>query len=204
MNGVAAKGRGMSHSPGVVRRNISLRQRTAPKSLRIPALVQEYPDPPRDEVFSPQADNVEISSMSLSPVQFLPGPDTLRSLEIDSDSDTETTVSGGAGGSCSDLSKTSSRPVSCLTDFSNYLDTSQCVGDVDDVAVNHAAFRSLTRESTCEIDSYGWETEYDRKDSCRNADSVWRCRGLGYHRTASSKQRLLHRVLSLPDKHNQL
>ncbi|KAI1815041.1 hypothetical protein GGS20DRAFT_363152 [Poronia punctata] len=196
----------LHHSPSLVRRNIRLRQRAAPKPLIIPFFTRGDVDLRRDEVFSPQTDNPGLPSMSMSPVQFLAVPEMLRALEVDSDSDLEATQRSSSGPSvgpeesCSDLSETLSRRLSCLTDMSNYLDTSQSCDGADDVAVNHATYRSLTRESTSETDSYGWETEYDRKEDCRNADLARRRRGLGCRKSTSAQERLLRRVLSLSEE----
>ncbi|KAI3317612.1 hypothetical protein HD806DRAFT_365266 [Xylariaceae sp. AK1471] len=187
MSGVAAKARGVSHiNTCLVKRNIRLRQRAALRSLRIPVQAMEGPGLNRDTMFSPHTENIAFSSMTMLPVQFLPGPETLRPLEVDTDTDTETTIS--------------SRTSSCLTDLSNFLGISRSGSD-DDMAMQHVHDSdTLSRESSCDADSYGWETEYDRKVDCRNADPVWSCHTLGYPRGMADKQSLLHRVFSPSEK----
>lgn len=166
VSGVAAKGQGASYVHScLVKTNVRLRQRAALGSLRIPTPNLEGPGFDRDDTFSPSSD----SSASMAPVQFLPGPETLEPLEIDTDTETPTSTPGGStfNRSWKNLSTSLSRRPPCgLADLSNYLDISQ--PEEGDVMMRRVVTDSLTRESSCDADFYGWESEYDRRPSCGN------------------------------------
>jgi hypothetical protein len=84
--------------------------------------------------------------------------------------------------------------------MSNYLGVLHSGGDDDFPMEQVHTPDTLSRESSCDADSYGWETEYDRKVVCRDTDPAWSCHTLGYPRTMTGKQSLLHRVFSPPDE----
>ncbi|GAW14782.1 hypothetical protein ANO14919_041850 [Xylariales sp. No.14919] len=118
----------------------------------------------------------------MAPVQFLPGPDTLGPLEVDTD--TETTVSTETGTDCdrawSHASKAPRRASCCVADLSNYLSISH--SEDDDRIMKQLDSDPLTRESSCDTDSYGWETEYDRQLDCRSANLARGRHRLGFRR----------------------
>ncbi len=177
MSSVAAKARGMSHVHSfLVKRNVRLRQHAALKSLRIPAQNLETPVLKRDDTSSP-CTNISTATAS---VQFLPGPETLEPLEIDTD--TETTLSTATSidfeGTWYNIPKVSSSPPCTLVDLSNYLSMSHS----EDDALKRVDSDPLTRETSCDADSYGWESEYDRRLDCGNAKLVRSCHMLRYHR----------------------
>ncbi|KAI1366375.1 hypothetical protein F5Y08DRAFT_137009 [Xylaria arbuscula] len=106
----------------------------------------------------------------MAPVQFLPGPETLEPLDIDTDTETPISTPGGSGSdeSWRTLSGSSSRrPPSSLADLSNYLGVSQ--PEDDNGAMRRVVTSPLGSESSCDADFYGWESEYDRRPSCGNA-----------------------------------
>jgi hypothetical protein len=182
-SGVAAKARGMSHMNLCLgKRNVRLRQRTVLRTFHVPAQIMEGSGLRRDSMFSPHTGKM-VFSETLTPVEFLPGPETLQPLEVDTD--TETTVSTETGTdmdeSWSNTPKVSSRTSHCLVDLSNYLDASHSGNDADTV-MRQLDSAPLTRESSCDTDSYGWETEYDRQLDCGNANMVRGHHRLRYHR----------------------
>ncbi|KAI1748505.1 hypothetical protein F4782DRAFT_354920 [Xylaria castorea] len=180
MSGVAAKFRGI-YPMNPCLKNVRLRQRAALRSLRIPAQISEGPVSKADSIFSPHTDKVGFLA-TIAPVQFLSGSETLEPLEIDTD--TETTVSTETGTDSdetwSSITKTS-RKSSCLADLSSFLRLSQFDND-GDTMMKQPGSRTLTRENSCDIDSYGWESEYDRQLDCGNANPARGCSGLGYHK----------------------
>ncbi|KAI8624600.1 hypothetical protein F5Y19DRAFT_480480 [Xylariaceae sp. FL1651] len=167
---VAAKARGAS----LAKRNIRLRQRIGPKPLRIPTQVLEDPNVKRDAVLSPHPINMTAST-TMSPVHFLPMPETLRPLEIDATADTDITVgtekSTRHEKSWAALTKTTSY---CFTDLSNYIGCSLSRDDNGN-AMTSISSKVLTRASSCETDSYGWENEYDHKIDCGNTNLICNC-----------------------------
>ncbi|KAI0556282.1 hypothetical protein F4679DRAFT_578408 [Xylaria curta] len=177
MSGVAAKFRGMYHTnPCPVRKNVRLRQRAVLRSLRIPPQISEGPGSKADSLFSPHSDKVGFST-TVAPVQ-LSDSETLGSFDIDTD--TETTVSTETGTDSdetwSNITK-ASRKSCCLTDLSNLLGLSSQSDDEGDTVMTQPSPRTLTRESSCDADSYGWESEYDRQLDCGNASPARGCSG---------------------------
>ncbi|KAI0426998.1 hypothetical protein F5Y09DRAFT_333728 [Xylaria sp. FL1042] len=165
MSGVAAKARDMSHTHSMVKRSIRLRQRAALKSLRIPAQNFVSSGLKRDDTFSPHTD----ISTAMAPVQFLPGPEILEPLEVDTD--TETNVSTTAGtdldGAWYDIPKAPSGLPCSFADLSNYMAISRSKDA--NITTKPIDSPSLSRESSCDTDSYGWESEYERRLDCGNA-----------------------------------
>ncbi|KAJ2975333.1 hypothetical protein NUW58_g8385 [Xylaria curta] len=178
MSSVAAKARCMSSiNPCLAKRNIRLRQRAALKSLRIPTQILEGPGFQRDGVSRPE--KIAFTTTT-APVQLFPGPETLHTLEVDTDTDTavsmETSVDSDEAWSLAPKTSKSR----CLVDLSNFLGIPQS-DDESDVMVRQLSSDPLTRESSCDIDSYGWETEYDRQLGCGNANPARGCHILDYH-----------------------
>lgn len=183
MNDVAAKARVLSHTnPFLVKRSLRLRQHAALKSLRISSQTSDDSGLHRESMFSPHSEKMAFST-TMAPIQFLPGPDTLRPLEVDTD--TETTTGTGIGTDSDeplcDGPKTSSRMPCFLIDLSNYLDASHDEGKAD-MEINRTDRPPLTEKRSCDTDSYGWESEFDRQLDCGRTDST-RCRRIGYRRT---------------------
>ncbi|GAP92204.2 putative regulator of g-protein signaling [Rosellinia necatrix] len=178
---VAAKA-GMPHiTTCLVKRNLRLRQHAALKTLRIPPRISEGPNFRRDSMFSPHSDQLMFST-TMAPIQFLPGPDTLQPLEVDTD--TETTASTDVGtdsdGAWPEIPKASR---ACpLSDLSNYLGISRCDTDANaDIMMGQPDHVPLARETSCDMDSYGWEGEYDRRLDCGRPSSGRGCPRRGYH-----------------------
>lgn len=186
MNDVAAKARGLSHTnPCLVKRSIRLRQHAALKSLRIPSQTTDGSNLKRESMFSPHSEKMAFST-TMAPIQFLPGPDTLRPLEVDTEVDTYTETAGTEIGTDSDeqlcdRSKTSPRMPCFLIDLSNYLDASHDEGEAS-TEINRTNRPPLTEKRSCDTDSYGWESEFDRQLDCGRTGST-RCRRIGYRRT---------------------
>ncbi|KAF2965072.1 hypothetical protein GQX73_g8500 [Xylaria multiplex] len=183
MSSVAAKARSMPQlNLSLAKRNVRLRQRVALKSIRIPAQIIEGPDSKRDTTFSPCTDKMAFSTMA--PIQFLPGPDTLGPLEVDTDTETILSTETGTDidGAWSHAPKASRRASCCLADLSNYLSVSHSEDD-EDSAMKQLDSDPLSRESSCDADSYGWETEYDRQLDCRNTNVSRGRHRFGYRRT---------------------
>ncbi|RYC57556.1 hypothetical protein CHU98_g8653 [Xylaria longipes] len=182
MSGVAAEFRGMhSMTSCPVKRNIRLRQRAVLRSLRIPAQISEVPGSKRETMFSSHTDKMSFS-VTMAPIQFSPGIETLGPLEIDTD--TETTVSTETGTDSDETWSnitTTSRKSSCLADLSNFLRLSQSDDD-GDTTIQQLDSCTSTRESSCDADSYGWESEYDRQLDYANTNPARGCSGLGYHK----------------------
>ncbi|KAI1348573.1 hypothetical protein F5Y01DRAFT_210447 [Xylaria sp. FL0043] len=165
MSGVAAKSRDMSHAHCMVKRNIRLRQRAALKSLRVPAQNYVSSGLKREETFSPHTD----ISAAVAPVQFLPGPDTLEPLEVDTDVESTASTTAGADldGTWYSIPKVPSRLPCSFADLSNYLGISH--SNEARVTTKQVESPSLSRESSCDADSYGWESEYERRVDCGSA-----------------------------------
>ncbi|KAI0876348.1 hypothetical protein GGS24DRAFT_238132 [Hypoxylon argillaceum] len=181
-SGVAAKARGIPHiNPCLANRNARLRQRTVLRTLHVPAQIMEGSGLRRDSMFSPQTGKM-VFSETMTPVELLPGPDTLRPLDVDTD--TETTVSTETGTDINEswpnIAKVSSRTSHRFVDLSNYLDASHTSDDADTM-MRQLDSAPLTRESSCDTDSYGWEMEYDRQIDCGNANIIRGCHRLGCH-----------------------
>ncbi|KAI0205786.1 hypothetical protein F4808DRAFT_244746 [Astrocystis sublimbata] len=180
MSAVAAKSRVMHPMPScVVKRNVRLRQRAALGALRIPNQISEGPGLKRDSTFSPQSDQM-VYSASIAPIHFMPGPDTLGALEIDTDTETSVSTETGTESdeTASSVTQTSAK-LCCFTDLSNLLGRPQSKDNGG--TLRQLDSRTLSRENSCDTDSYGWESEFDRKLDCGSADPTRGCSALGLH-----------------------
>ncbi|KAK5635000.1 hypothetical protein RRF57_010712 [Xylaria bambusicola] len=118
----------------------------------------------------------------MEPIQFLPGPPTLEPLEIDTDTEhaASTTTDSGFDGIWDNFPPAPSRSPCMLADLSNYLGISR--SEDDDVVLKRVGTAPLTRGSSRDTDSYGWESGYDRRPSCGNVTLGRSCHRLRCHR----------------------
>ncbi|KAI0010605.1 hypothetical protein F4779DRAFT_627051 [Xylariaceae sp. FL0662B] len=202
MDGMAVKARSayQDNGPWMVRRSVRIRHRNVvPKPLKIPAEVPEEPDAKSAPLISTRRCD---STTPASSFLLLPPPEPLRSLEIDTD--TETEAGTEAGNFCyeKDISRVDTAAVSQtdLSDFSSYLGISPR-GEDDDSSVTVVDSEAFTRTSSVE-DLYGWEAELDRKMKCDTGNTAcsmcpcrYQCRGAD-----NGKRSLLHRVFSGPGR----
>ncbi|KAI1499444.1 hypothetical protein F5X99DRAFT_284693 [Biscogniauxia marginata] len=199
MGGVAAKALCANDGgPWVARRGVRGRHRnTIPKPLKIPANVPEEPEAKSAPLVSSRRCDVA----STSSLRFLPLPDPLRPLEVDTDTETEVGTEIGTYVDEIDMDRAKLTPISqtSLSDFSNFLGISRLDDDDDDddTSVTVVDPDVFARTNSAD-DLYGWEAELDRKISCEvtTANPLCECHHCPYRRADGGKRSLLHRVFS--------
>ncbi|KAI1495249.1 hypothetical protein F5X96DRAFT_1511 [Biscogniauxia mediterranea] len=199
MGDVVAKARCAIDGGPLVRRGVRGGHRnTIPKPLKIPANVPEEPEAKSAPLVSSRHCDVASTSSSL---RYLPLPDPLRTVEIDTDTETEVGTEIGTYVDEVGLDPTKLTPASqsSLSDFSNFLGISRL--DDDDTSVTVVDPDTFSRANSVD-DLYGWEAELDRKINCEvtTANTLCECHRCPYRRTDGGRRSLLHRVFSTSGK----